>query len=96
MTGAGYDVLSPLKLHSWAEATEKRSVEVKVVAAMRRRDAILTVRGMTSGKGEEYKCLTRVVGDKQIWRWRNNMDMGDWNWVSEDEGVNREREMGIC
>lgn len=51
---------------------------------------------MTSGKGEEYKCLTRVVGDKQIWRWRNNMDMGDWNWVSEDEGVNREREMGIC
>lgn len=22
------------------------------------------------------------------------MDMGDWNWVSKDEGVNREREYG--
>jgi hypothetical protein len=54
VTGAGYDVLKPLKLHSWAEAIETRSVEVKVVAAMRRRDAIATVRGMTSGKGEEY------------------------------------------
>jgi hypothetical protein len=52
VTGDGYDVLRALKLQSWAEAIEKRSVEVNVVAVMRRIGAIVTVRGMTSGDQE--------------------------------------------